>query len=164
MCDTVWSILIIVPASFLHAYPRSPIESQPSPVGGEVQHALDEEWAKGRWGWNSSYLSWPTRNEQVSFCGNTRWLRRCLERLRPLRRCCGPTGQNDRHLRSLRSVIGSLHAVGQRGCRKTLESRLGLCLPARPRYCRTDDRRIGHLPSNAVQQHEPKFRQLLTPP
>jgi hypothetical protein len=35
MCDTVWSILIIVPAFLLHAYPRSPIESQPSPVGGE---------------------------------------------------------------------------------------------------------------------------------
>jgi len=45
-----------------------------------------------------------------------------------------------------------------------LESPFGLCLPAQPRYCRTDDRRIGRPPSNAVQQQEPKFRQLLTPP
>ena len=60
MCDTVWSILIIVPASFLHAYPRSPIESQPSPVGGEVQHALDEEWRERPVGMEYSYLSSPT--------------------------------------------------------------------------------------------------------
>jgi hypothetical protein len=67
MCATVWSILIIVPASFLHAYPRSPIESQPSPVGGESSACL---WMRnGRErpaGMENSYL-WPaTRNEQVS--------------------------------------------------------------------------------------------------
>ena len=70
-----------------------------------------------------------------------------------------PLGKSPVTSRSRRSVNGSPHAVGQRGCRKTLEIPFGLCLPARPRCCRTDDRRIGHPPSIAVQRQEPKFRQ-----